>query len=314
MLLVIDRLYELRNLNKKVGRVVRFEGDSSAVTSPGSTASSPTNTMFFTSASLIQSLLAKLLNSIKELSAERCRLYTITTSEEESESLQKLQDCTQAVNEALTDVRESLKDLQDLANDEKNTSEGRIRLNVYNTLVKRFRDSILKFQREQSEIADAKRSRAVRLLQISAPGKLSHEEAESLVVIGVTHDMAMMDRMCSTDLEVNLSSVRERVRDLHAVENSIADLNQMFQEMANLIIEQGEVLDSIEYAVVNVKNYTNLSAKSLVKAKQKQRGNMKLILCIVIACILLVAVIIIPIFIANTVQQIFNKSKPAPKP
>ena len=206
MQLLIDRLYELRNLHKKVGRVVRFDDESSVATSPGTYSSTPTNTAFFTSASIIQSLLAKLLNSIKDLSAERCRLYTITTSEEESESHSKLQDRTQVVNDALTEVRESLKDLQYLATDDKNTSEGRIRLNVYNTLVRRFRDSILKFQREQSEIADAKRSRAVRLLQISAPGKLSHEEAENLVVIGVTHDMAMMDRMCSTDLEVNLSS------------------------------------------------------------------------------------------------------------
>jgi t-SNARE complex subunit (syntaxin) len=276
---------------------------------PGGPGSTPSNTIFFSLASDTQALMATLLLNIEQLSRERCKLYTITTSEEEAQSVLGMQVCTQTINEGLGQIRDALQELQELSIENKDTSDSRIRLNVCNTLVRRFRHAILKFQKEQSEIADAKRSRAVRLLQISAPGKLTTEEAESLVVEGVTHEMAMMDRMSNTDMDLNWVVVRERVRDLHALEQSISDLSQMFQEMATLTDHQGDVLDSIEFAVVNVKNFNNLSSKSLQIAKKKQRSNMKLVLYIALTCIILAVVIIIPILFTDALHKIFNGAK-----
>jgi len=305
--MLVDRLIELQGRYRRTLRDVKFESISPATT-PDESHASQGNSEFFSRASDTQASMATLLQSIKELGIERCKLYAITTPEEEAKSLLNLQVLTMRINESLDQVRDSLKDLQELSVEDKDTSSGRIRSNVTNTLFRRFRDAILKFQKEQSEIAEVKRSRAVRLLQICSPGKLTHEEAESLVVEGVTHGMAMMDRMANSD-ELDFAAVREKVKDLHALEKSIADLNELFLEMANLTGNQGDMLDSIEFAVVNVKNFTNLSAKSLVVAKKKQRSNVKLVLYIILACIILLAVIIIPILFTDAVHKIFNGVK-----
>ena len=199
--------------------------------------------------------------------------------------------------------------------DEAEPSESRIRANVCKTLVNRFRTCILKFQKEQSEIGFAKRSRAVRLLQISSKESLTKEQAESLVEKGVTLDMAMKELLTKSDSDegdlLSASLVQERVQDLRQLEKSIADLNDMFNEMSNLLGQQGSMLDSIEYDVVNVKNYTNLSAKSLITAKKKQRSNLKLVLYIILSCIILVAVIVLPLIFTDAMRRIFKDTKPS---
>jgi syntaxin 1B/2/3 len=48
-----------------------------------------------------------------------------------------------------------------------------------------------------------------------------------------------------------------RYRDVRKLEQSVIELNQMFQELAMLIEQQGEVIDQIEFNVANTKEFTS---------------------------------------------------------
>ena len=310
MSVIVHRLIELRNRHGQLcPRSFQDSTKMAELNSPLTRPSTPSFTSFFSLASETQELMATLLINIKKLSSERCKLYTITTPDEENRCFEALDVYTTYINKGLADVRESLQNLNELPTDIKDTSDTRIRSNVCTTLARRFRGFILQFQKEQSEIADAKRSRAIRLLQINTPGKLTFDDAERLVIEGITHNMAMNDRISHTETDLNWSIIRDRVEDLHALQKSISDLSQMFHEMATLSNQQGDVLDSIEFAVVNVKNFNNLSSKSLLVAKSKQRSNMKLILYIILTCIILAVVIILPILFTDALHKIFNGAK-----
>merc|ERR1711948_144279 len=69
--------------------------------------------------------------------------------------------------------------------------------------------------------------------------------------------------------------IREKHQDILKLERSIADLAQMFQEMAILVESQGEMLDAIEVHVHKTKGYTAKAEEQLKHTIKTQRNTQK---------------------------------------
>ena len=81
----------------------------------------------------------------------------------------------------------------------------------------------------------------------------------------------------------------------------------MFQEMSHVVEIQGEALDTIEFSVVNVKNFTKNAGKSIINAELEQQK--RLSGCLLLSCISLIFAIALPIHLTDRMPGLIAKIK-----
>ena len=74
----------------------------------------------------------------------------------------------------------------------------------------------------------------------------------------------------SMENDINLTQLREREAALHKLENDITDVNMIFKDLAVMVHDQGEIIDSIESNVEQVQIRVNDANSHLVEAKKNQ--------------------------------------------
>lgn len=92
-----------------------------------------------------------------------------------------------------------------------------------------------------------------------------------------------------------LADIQERNRDIHRLEASIAELRQLFLDMAVLVESQGELLDQIEYTVSQSVNYTSKAVEELRSAGKYQRSYRKKVCCMIVIMLALLIIIVVPV-------------------
>lgn len=85
------------------------------------------------------------------------------------------------------------------------------------------------------------------------------------------------------DIEADNEYLRERDQEMATVLKSIVDLNHIFQEMNALLVNQGSLLDRIDYNLESVQMRVEEGAIQLSKAERSARTARKL-KCIMILC------------------------------
>lgn len=74
------------------------------------------------------------------------------------------------------------------------------------------------------------------------------------------------------ELEGMESQVEHRTQEITKIAQSINELNLVFKELANLVVEQGTILDRIDYNMEHVVHDTKEANKELVKAEEAQKS------------------------------------------
>lgn len=73
--------------------------------------------------------------------------------------------------------------------------------------------------------------------------------------------------------EVDLETMREREQAIRKLESDILGVNQIFKELATLVHEQGEVIDSIEANVESAHIHVEEGVQEITKAREYQVSN-----------------------------------------
>ncbi|SCU93060.1 LAMI_0E13080g1_1 [Lachancea mirantina] len=89
--------------------------------------------------------------------------------------------------------------------------------------------------------------------------------------------------------------IRERDREISQIESGIVELNGIFQDLSNIVQEQGHMVDNIESNIYSVANSTQTAAKELSKALSSQRHANKwcIYMLLVVSFMLLIMVLIV---------------------
>ncbi|WFD35296.1 t-SNARE affecting a late Golgi compartment protein 2 [Malassezia cuniculi] len=95
-----------------------------------------------------------------------------------------------------------------------------------------------------------------------------------------------------------LAEIQERDREITQIAKSIAELAQLFQDLSALVIEQGTMLDRIDYNIDNMAHDIRQSGVELDRATAYQAGagRRQLILLMLLVCALLAAIAIVKPF------------------
>ena len=101
----------------------------------------------------------------------------------------------------------------------------------------------------------------------------------------------LMDETQNNDL----AALQERDREITQIARSISELAQLFQDLSALVIEQGSVLDRIDYNIDHMATDMRQSASELNRAQAYHvgAGRRSLILLLLLCIALLAAILVV---------------------
>lgn len=98
--------------------------------------------------------------------------------------------------------------------------------------------------------------------------------------------------------EENTKMVAEREEEVNKIVRSITDLNDVFKDLAQMVNEQGTVLDRIDFNIEQTQTSVFEGYKQLQKAEGYQRKNRKMH-CILVLAITLITMLILLIIVKS---------------
>jgi t-SNARE complex subunit (syntaxin) len=132
-------------------------------------------------------------------------------------------------------------------------NEHRIRENLLNTLTRKFVDVMKSYQAEQQKFKTDIKKKMKRQIKVFNP-EATEEEVEQVISSGHTSSAELLKstilKGTPSELVQNaMRNVDEKNREVNALEASVTQLHEMFVDFAQLVEQQGELLDQIDYQV-----------------------------------------------------------------
>uniref|UniRef100_A0AC34G689 t-SNARE coiled-coil homology domain-containing protein n=1 Tax=Panagrolaimus sp. ES5 TaxID=591445 RepID=A0AC34G689_9BILA len=167
-------------------------------------------------------------------------------------------------------------DYQSYEKDANNTggAESRIRRDQVLVLNRAVTKVLMDFNNEQIRYKEKCKTRMHQYLKI-ADNQMTDDEIDSAIEKGHfynTTSLLMGDR----DKKLLYEDVKSRHEDIVKLEKSIAELHEMFQDVAMLVESQGEMLNIIENNVNNATEYARKAHTNVTQAREAKQRNMKL--------------------------------------
>ncbi|KAM6964797.1 syntaxin-7-like [Aplochiton taeniatus] len=161
-------------------------------------------------------------------------------------------------------------------------------------LLSDFSSALVAFQRIQREAADMERGLVAR-------ARASSSQSGSRVSGGQFEDgfegipspfqsNSQAEAQAEKITEEDLQLIQERETSIRQLESDITDINDIFKDLAVMVHEQGDVIDSIEANVENADISVQSGTQQLAQAAAYQRSSRKKI-CILLVVLVVVAVI-----------------------
>ncbi|KAF8658298.1 hypothetical protein AX16_002068 [Volvariella volvacea WC 439] len=186
------------------------------------------------------------------------------------------------------------------ADSQSNRHESLAAKNVQRGLAAKVQELSATFRKKQRVYMEKIQGHAIKnqdLLIASGTVSLRGSEGMSAVdddVAAATHTRSQSQSLTLTHVDPS-QDIQQRNRELTEITNSIASLAELFKDLSVLVIDQGTLLDSIEYNIEQTAVYVNEAARELDVAQryQKNTGRRK---CILLLLLMIFGLIIVLIF------------------
>ncbi|CAK9087676.1 Syntaxin-3, partial [Durusdinium trenchii] len=257
---------------------------------------------FFTAVRELQGLLDKGRSNVKEMGVILEEALQATTQEREAEVSENLNKLVEETNQQVADVKRGLELLklrsEEEAAKQPNSAQIKIRTNMQQAMAKKHQQLLMDFQKAQMNFKRTLEKRQLREMQILMP-EATEEQRQEMISDGQTAALMVAKKMAGTHalLLDEVRRIQDKHKDIVRLEQSIADLAQMFEEMAVLVDAQGEMLDAIEVHVNNTKGYTAKAEQELIKTRKLMLQGRKWTCCLSIVILIVLLIILGPILI-----------------
>lgn len=215
--------------------------------------------------------LDKLEQSSECIAKKQQRVLCCTTEVsigEEKKELSTMKDIftreAKALQLRLGDIRETL-----AKDGVKSPAISRIRYSQFSVLVNRYREIVTRHYAKETHYVEKLKEQIQRQTELAGL-HLREEDIKQLV------ESLTMPRIVGQDLEVlkakqHLAMAQVRHQQLLDLEAQIGELHSLFLHLEILVLEQQEVLDSIEYNILHTTDYISQSKEEVKKAIKYQR-------------------------------------------
>lgn len=255
---------------------------------------------FFEAVGEIQITLKQGRDAVQHIDAMLDRMLRATTQEAQQAASDSLNQQVNTTMGHISAGKRGLEELQSQADQDDQAkcspTQRTIRANMQRALAQKHQQVLLEFQRSQREFKRALEQRRVRELHLLCP-QATGEQLREMVEAGETSSQIMVRRMAGVHANIleEVQRIRDKHQDILLLEKSIADLAQMFQEIAILVDAQGDLLDSIESNVHRTNEYTGKGVKELDTTVKIQASTRKWQYCLSCFCLVVLIVVLAPI-------------------
>mmetsp|Transcript_233 Transcript_233/g.347 ORF Transcript_233/g.347 Transcript_233/m.347 type:complete len:315 (-) Transcript_233:286-1230(-) len=169
-------------------------------------------------------------------------------------------------------------------------SDLRIRENLINTLTRKFIDEMKLYQNAQQKYKQDIKNKVARQVKTIKPDA-TEEEIENVMRSEGGRDALYKEKVLAGGVNDSINTAYAKTAgkyaDVLTLENSVAELHQMFLDFALLTEQQGELLDQIEFQVKSAGDYiedANVDLHDSIEYQKKIRQKHCWIILIVLAC------------------------------
>ncbi|XP_029535837.1 syntaxin-16-like isoform X3 [Oncorhynchus nerka] len=234
----------------------------------------------------IQYDITRVQQKMKELAALHDKHMNRPTLDDSSEEEHAIEITTQEITQMFHRCQRAVRGLQSHCG-HCTEQEERLLRNVVSSLAGSLQELSTNFRHTQSSYLKRMKNREERSKHFFDSGPLMEED----------EDIALYDRGFTGDqlvlVEQNTVMVEEREREVRQIVQSISDLNEIFRDLAGLVVEQGTVLDRIDFNVEQSCVKTEEGLKQLQKAEQYQKKNRKMLVILILTVIVVVLILIL---------------------
>ena len=216
-------------------------------------------------------------SKINQLILLKNRVFN-STDKEERELSQKINLIVDQAHQSQAHVDATIKELK--TNFDKRTGnendqvDYRIKENLFSSMVKKYKNTCMRFQKEESEIKNIIETKLVRAAEIAVNQELTQEQRQ-IVIDNPQMIQTMYQNKLTGAAHVKLQNavkdLEERHRDIKKLEKSILQLHKMIVELNALVQYQGEILDNVEINIKKAKNYVFKAEKKINCAYKCQK-------------------------------------------
>lgn len=153
-------------------------------------------------------------------------------------------------------------------------------------LHKQFQKSIRIYNEKKKNYSVRERTNSVQQIDENTP--LIAEEPQ------MVQEQVLEDETISeTELQYHLLLTEERNREIDQVTHSITEVNSIFKDLGQLVLQQGEQLDTIEDNILQLHGNTHQALRELTKAHeyQKKKGKWTCIFLVALCVFVLIMVL-----------------------
>lgn len=239
----------------------------------------------------IQYQITRIKQMMKELATVRDKHLHRPTLDDSTEEELTIDMSTQEITQMFSYCHRLV---QQINNRQRGTSqqEKRISHNVVQSLVTTLQELSLSFRQSQSTYVRKLKSRDERSLQYfdTTFGNGSISEEDLLMEGGFSKEFTK-DQLLF--LEDNTQAVQQREREIAQIVRSIAELNEIFKDLAQMVAEQGTVIDRIDYNLEQTQSQVHEGLQQLQKAEGHQKKNRKMMCILILAFVTTVLIVVL---------------------
>jgi t-SNARE complex subunit (syntaxin) len=166
-----------------------------------------------------------------------------------------------------------------------------VRENLCNTLTRKFIDEMKAYQAAQQKYKTDIKKKVKRQVQIVKPDATDEEIDQVLRSEGgrdALYKESILAGGINSEVQTTYAKVAGKYQDVLTLEQSVAELHQMFLDFALLTEQQGELLDQIEFQVKQAGDYVedaNVDVFESIEYQSKIRKKQCWIMLIVVVAI-----------------------------
>ncbi|CAF1261074.1 unnamed protein product [Adineta steineri] len=166
--------------------------------------------------------------------------------------------------------------------------------------MQKFRDVMNDYNQVQVAYRQKCKERIQRQLEITGRS-VTEGEVEEMLESGNPAVFTQGIMVETAQAKQSLADIEARHGDIIKLEKSIKELHDMFIDMAALVQTQGEMIDRIEFNVVQSENFVKAASTDTKKAVKFQSAarRKKIILIVILVIVVIVIVLVLVIYFAT---------------
>ncbi|XP_078683194.1 syntaxin-12-like isoform X5 [Branchiostoma floridae x Branchiostoma belcheri] len=246
----------------------------------------------------VSSNVQKITSNVSQVQRMVNQLGTAQDTHELRDKLHQMQHYT---NQLAKDTNKYLKDLSNLPNPS-SQSEQRQRKMQRERLTNDFSTALNNFQTVQRRAAEKERECVSRARANSGlpPNPFDDDirtgDGQLIAIDGDQGGSSMTAQMMEE--ESNLEMIRERETAIRQLEADIMDVNSIFKDLATMVHEQGEMIDSIEANVESAAIHVESGNQQLRQASDYQKKSRRKLCIILIVGLIALGIIGLIIYLS----------------